>query len=92
MVSASASGAGGREFKSGPELNNLVREPHRNFLKVLIPHRAVIDDFKISVLLYSRPENSKWGEQNFQNGGFLYDFFIKFRNFVRNKMLNIYIK
>ena len=53
---------------------------------------ADIDDFKISVLLYSRPENSKWGEQNFQNGGFLYDFFIKFRNFVHNKMLNFYVK
>ena len=42
MVSAPASGAGGREFKSGSALNNLVRAPHRNFLKVLIPHRAVI--------------------------------------------------
>ena len=51
-----------------------------------------IDDFKISELLYSRPENSKWGEQNFQNGGFLYDFFIEFRNFVHNKMLNLHLK
>ena len=51
-----------------------------------------IDDFKIYGLLYSRPENSKWGEQNFQNGGFLYDFFINFRNFERIKMLDSRLK
>ena len=51
-----------------------------------------IDDFKISELLYSRPENSKWGEQNFQNGGFLYDFFINFRNFERIKVLDSRLK
>ena len=43
----------------------------------------VIDHFKISVLLYSRPENFLWGERIRHYGGFLYVFFIDFRNFVR---------
>ena len=44
------------------------------------------------MLLYSRPENLKWGEQNFQNGGFLYVFFIYFRNFERIEMLDSRLK